>query len=191
MSTGIPHADISQRGPLSRADFLELLYWFADTRAVPDVVGIRGLSRVTRLALILGEETGIAREIDPFFTFHATPDGGIASVDVWTELLALRAYQVLEQLPADEPMPPQEIAERRYLLEHHIPRPEHVDYPLPTFFERDVVTNKGTFFAAKREDQLIERRIQILKRVPELERLPLDELSARALRLVRVPAAAR
>jgi hypothetical protein len=27
--------------------------------------------------------------------------------------------------------------------------------------------------------------------VPELERLPLDELSARALRLVRVPAATR
>jgi hypothetical protein len=189
VSTGIPHADISQRGPLSRADFLALLFWFADTKAVPEVIGIRGLSRLTRIALLLGEETGLAREISPFFTFHVTPGGGIASVDVWTELLALRAYQVLEPLPADEPAPPQEAAERRYLLEHHIPRQEHDDYPLPTFFERDVLTNKGTFFAAKREDQMVERRIQALKRVPELERLPLEELTARALPLAGVPAA--
>ena len=188
MSTGIPQADISQRGPLSRADFLALLFWFADTRAVPEVIGIRGLSRLTRIAVILGEETGLAREIQPFFTFHVTPGGGIASADVWTELLALRAYQVLEPLPADEPAPPEEAAERRYLLEHHIPRQEHHDYPLPTYFKRDVLTNKGTFFAAKREDQLIERRIQVLKRVPELERLSLEELTARGLPLAAVPA---
>ena len=188
MSTGIPHAEITQRGPLSRADFLALLYWFADTRAVPDVSGIRGLSRVTRIALILGEETGLSREIEPFFSFHATPNGGIASADLWTELLALRDYQVLEALPADEPMPPEEIAERRYLLESHIPVPEHRHYPLPTWFERDVLTNKGTFFAAKREDQMIERRVRIFQTLPELNRLPLDELTARALPLIRVPA---
>lgn len=188
MSTGIPHAEISQRGPLSRADFLALLYWFADTRAVPEVFGIRGLSRATRLALILGEETGMSREIQPFFTFHATPEGGIASAELWTELLALRAYQVLEPLPADEPMPPEEISERRYLLEHHIPAPEQRDYPLPAWFERDVLTNKGTFFAAKREDQMIERRVRIFQTLPELNRLPLEELTSRALPLVRVPA---
>ena len=188
MSTGIPHAEISQRGPLSRADFLALLYWFADTRAVPDVLGISGLSRLTRIAAILGEDSGLAREIQPFFTFHATPDGGIASVDVWTELLALRAYQVLEPLPADEPMPREEVQERRYLLENHIPLQEHVDYPLPTFFERDVLTNKGTFFAAKREDQLIERRVRIFQTITELNRLPLEELTTRALPLIRVPA---
>lgn len=189
MSTGIPQAEISQRGPVSRADFLALLHWFADTRGVPEVLGIRGLSRLTRLAVILGDETGFSKEIQPFFTFHATPSGGIASVDVWTELLALRAYQVLEPLPADEPMPAEEVKERRYLLENHIPPQEHSDYPLPTYFERDVLTNKGTFFAAKREDQLIERRIQILKSLPELNRLPLAELTARALPLLRVPAA--
>ncbi|HEV8128413.1 MAG TPA: hypothetical protein VGQ14_02025 [Candidatus Eisenbacteria bacterium] len=188
MSTGIPQAEISQRGPLSRADFLALLYWFADSHAVPEVIGIRGLSRVTRLAAILGDETGMSREIDPFFTFHATPDGGIASTDLWTELLALRDYQVLETLPADEGMPSEEIAERRYLLENHIPAPEHRHYPIPTWFERDVLTNKGTFFAAKREDQTIERRVRIFQTLPELNRLPLDELTARALPLIRVPA---
>ena len=82
MSTGIPQADISQRGPLSRADFLALLFWFADSRAVPEVRGIRGLSRLTRLALILGDESGMAREIQPFFTFHPTPNAGIASLEV-------------------------------------------------------------------------------------------------------------
>jgi hypothetical protein len=189
VSTGIPQAEISQRGPLSRADFLALLYWFADTRAVPEVFGIRGLSCVTRLALILGEETGIAREIQPFFTFHPTPNGGVASVDVWTELLALRAYQVLEPLPADEPMPVEEVKERRFLLENHIPPQEQADYPLPTFFERDVLTNKGTFFAAKREDQLVERRIRIFQNLPELNRLPIAKLTARALPLLRVPVA--
>ena len=189
MSTGIPQAEISQRGPLSRADFLALLYWFADDRAVPEVYGIRGLSRMTRIALILGEETGMSREIQPFFTFHATPNGGIASSDVWTELLALRAYQVLEPLQADEPLPSEEVAERRYLLEHHIPAPEHAHYPLPTWFERDVLTNKGTFFAAKREDQMIERRVRIFQTLPELNRLSLAELTAKAQPLVRVPAA--
>jgi hypothetical protein len=188
LSTGIPQAEISQRGPLSRADFLALLYWFADTRAVPEVFGIRGLSRATRLALILGEETGMSREIEPFFTFHATPDGGIASADLWTELLALRAYQVVEPLPSDEAMPPEENAERRYLLENHIPVQEHSHYPLPTWFERDVLTNKGTFFAAKREDQMIERRVRIFQTLPELNLLPLAELTARALPLIRVPA---
>ncbi len=79
MSTGIPQAEISARGPLSRADFLALLYWFSDTRAVPEVNGICGLSRLTRLALILGEETGLSREIQPYFTFHPTPNGGVAT----------------------------------------------------------------------------------------------------------------
>ena len=189
MSTGIPQAEISQMGPLSRADFLALLHWFADTKAVPDVRGICGLSRLTRLALIVGEDTGLSREIKPFFTFHATPNGGVASADLWTEHLALRAYQVLQPLPADEPMPVEEIKERRYLLENHIPAQEHRDYPLPTFFERDVLTNKGTFFAAKREDQLVERRIRIFQTLPDLNRLPLAELTDRALPLLRVPAA--
>lgn len=188
MSTGIPHADIAARGPLSRADFLALLHWFADTRAVPEVCGICGLSRLTRLALILGEETGLSREIRPWFTFHATPNGGVASLEIWTELLALRDYQVLMPLTADEPMPSEEVKERRYLLENHIPPQEQKHYPLPTFFERDVLTNKGTFFAAKREDQLIERRVQIFQTIPDLNRLTLAELTERALPLVRVPA---
>ena len=188
MSTGIPQAEISQMGPLSKADFLALVHWFADTKAVPDVRGICGLSRLTRLALIVGEDTGLSREITPFFTFHATPNGGVASADLWAEHLALRAYQVLVPLPADEPMPAEEIKERRYLLENHIPAPEHRDYPLPTFFERDVLTNKGTFFAAKREDQTIERRVRIFQGVPAANELPLSELTERARALVRVPA---
>ena len=189
MSTGIPYASVAAIGPLSRAEFLMLLYWFADTRAVPEVCGIRGLSRLTRLAAIFGEETGLASEIDPFFTFHATPGGGIASADVWYELLALRAYQIITPLPADEAMPPEEGKERRYLLENHIPPQEHDDYPMPTFFERDTLTNKGTFFGAKREDQMIERRVRVFQTVPELNRLPLAELNARALALVRVASA--
>ena len=52
MSSSIPHANIAAQGPLTRGDFLMLLAWFADTRAVPEVVGIRGLARWTRLALI-------------------------------------------------------------------------------------------------------------------------------------------
>lgn len=189
MSTGIPQAEISARGPLSRADFLALLHWFADTRAVPEVRGICGLSRLTRLALILGEDTGLSREIDPFFTFHTTPNGGVASLEVWTELLALRDYQVLKPLPADEPAPPEEAKERRFLLDNHIPAQERAHYPLPTFFERDVLTNKGTFFAAKREDQMVERRIRIFQKVPDLNRLSLAELTERALPLVRATAA--
>ncbi|MGE5176417.1 MAG: hypothetical protein ACM3JJ_08580 [Hyphomicrobiales bacterium] len=189
MSSGIPHANIAAQGPLSRGDFLMLLFWFADTYAVPEVVGIRGLSRLTRLAAIVGDETGFAREISPFFAFHATPDGGIASVDVWRELLGLRAYQVIKPMPADEPMPGEESGERRYLLEAHIPPHERDDYPLPAFFERDVLTNKGTFFAAKREDQQVARRIAVLKGVAELNRLPLAELTARALDVLKMPAA--
>jgi len=189
VSRGIPHANIAAQGPLTRGDFLMLLFWFADTRAVPEVIGIRGLARLTRLSAILGDETGLAREIDPFFTFHASPDGGIASVDIWRELLGLRSYQVVEPLPADEPMPPQETAERRYLLDKHIPPHEREDYPMPTFFERDVLTNKGTFFAAKREDQQVERRIAVLKTVAELNQLPLADLTARALGVLKVPAA--
>ena len=185
MSTGIPFASVAAIGPLSRAEFLMLLYWYADSRAVPEVCGIRGLARLTRLAVILGEETGLARELDPFFTFHTTPTGGIASADVWYELLALRAYQIVEPLAADEPMPQEEVKERRYLLENHIPAHEHADYPIPAFFERDVLTNKGTFFGAKREDQLIERRVRIFQTVPELNRLPLADLTARAMPLVR------
>lgn len=189
MSSGIPHANIAAQGPFSRGDFLMLLYWYADTRAVPEVIGIRGLARLTRLAAIMGDETGLAREIQPFFTFHAAPDGGIASVDVWRELLGLRAYQVVTPLPADEPMPKEETSERRFLLDKHIPPHERDDYPMPTFFERDVLTNKGTFFAAKREDQQVERRVGVLHRVAELNQRPLEELTARALAAIRTPVA--
>jgi hypothetical protein len=183
VSTTVPPSTIRLTGPLTRGDFLLLLYWFADTNAVPEVAGIRGLSRLTRLSLIFGEELGLRRTIQPFFEYHATPSGGIASEDVWSELLALRNYQVLKPLPDDDSMPPEEIEERRYLLEHHIPAHERSHYPLPTHFERDVLTNKGTFFAAKREDQTIQRWIAIFKTVPELNRLPLADLTARALPL--------
>ena len=185
MSSGIPHANIAATGPLTRGDFLMLLYWNADTRAVPHVKGIAGLARLTRLALILGEETGASHEITPFFTFHATPQGGIASVDVWTELLSLRAYQVIKPLAEDAPAPPEERSERAYLLEKHIPAHEREHYPMPTFFERDVLTNKGTFFAAKREDQMVERRIQALQGIVALNELPLAELTAKASRFLR------
>lgn len=185
MSSGIPHATIAATGPLTQGDFLMLLYWNADTRAVPNVRGIAGLSRLTRLALILGEETGMSREIAPFFTFHATPQGGIASADVWTELLSLRAYQVLKALPDDVPAPPEEKSERAFLLEKHIPAHERAHYPMPTVHERDVLTNKGTFFSAKREDQMVERRIQAFQTIVELNELPLAELTARASRHLR------
>jgi hypothetical protein len=56
---------------------------------------------------------------------------------------------------------------------------------MPTFLERDVLTNKGTFFAAKREDQTIQRRVEIMKSVVTLLDLPLPELTARALPLLR------
>ena len=101
---------------------------------------------------------------------------------------ALRDYQVLTPLPADEPAPPEEAKERRFLLDNHIPAQERAHYPLPTFFERDVLTNKGTFFAAKREDQLVERRVRIFQTVPDLNSLSLAELTERALPLVRVAA---
>ena len=182
MSSGIPHANIAAAGPLTRGDFLMLLYWNADTRAVPHVKGIAGLARLTRLALVLGEETGASREISPFFTFHATPQGGIASADLWTELLSLRAYQVIKPLAEESPAPAEERTERTYLLEKHIPAHERAHYPLPTLFERDVLTNKGTFFAAKREDQMVERRIQAFQGIVELNDLPLAELTARASR---------
>ena len=174
---------------MTRGDLLLLLYWFADTNRVPEVMGIKGLSRLTRLSLILGDKLGLRRTIDPFFEYHRTPAGGIASADVWSELLALRAYQVLTPIPTDEPMPPEEIEERRYLLEHHIPAHERSHYPLPTYFERDALTNKGTFFAAKREDQTIQRWIAELKTTPELNQLSLSDLTARALPLLGVPAA--
>jgi hypothetical protein len=185
VSTAVPPSTIRLTGPLTRGDFLMLLYWFADTNAVPEVAGIKGLSRLTRLSLILGEELGLKNTIDPFFEYHRTPSGGVASPEVWTELLALRDYQVLKALPeGDEAMPREEIEERRYLLEHHIPAHERGHYPLPTQLERDVLTNKGTFFAAKREDQMIQRWVAIFKTTPELNRLPLSELTARALPLV-------
>ncbi|HEU4723765.1 MAG TPA: hypothetical protein VFU59_00565 [Candidatus Eisenbacteria bacterium] len=189
MSSGIPHANIAATGPLTRGDFLMLLYWSADTRAVPNVRGIAGLARLTRLALILGEETGVGREITPFFTFHATPQGGVASVDVWTELLSLRAYQVLTPLVESAPTPAEERAERTFLLESHIPAHEREHYPMPTAFERDVLTNKGTFFAAKREDQMVERRIKAFQTIVELNAMPLAELTARASRHLRQTAA--
>lgn len=189
MSSAIPHSNISATGPMTRGDFLMMLYWYADINAVPNVVGIRGLSALTRLALILGSDTGLDRAIKPFFTFHATSNGGVASPEVWTELLGLRAYEVVVPLPADEPMPPEEIAERRYMLEKHIPVHERPLYPIPTQFERDVLTNKGTFFAAKREDQMVARQIAVFKTAVDLARLPLAELTARALPHLRVPAA--
>ena len=185
MSTGIPRADVRAIGPLTRGEFLMLLFWFADTSAVPEVVGITGLSRLTRLSLILGEELGMRRTIDPFFDYHRTPQGGIASPEIWGELLALRNYQVLTTFSADGPMPAEEIDERRFILEHHIPVHERSHYPLPAQLERDVLTNKGTFFAAKREDQSIQRSIAIYKTTAELNRLSLSELTAQALPLVR------
>lgn len=193
MSGSIPHANITAVGPMTRGDLLMLLYWFADTLAVPETRGIRGLSRLTRLALVLGHETGLDREIDPWFTFHPTPPGGVASPELWAELLALREYQVVIPIPALEPMPQEERAERTWMLENLIPPHERGDYPVPSELERDVLTNKGTFFAAKREDQMIERRIAAFKTVPDLERLPLAELNERALRYLQTaaPAAAR
>lgn len=187
MSGSIPHGNITATGPMTRGDLLMMLYWFSDTSAVPEVRGIRGLSRLTRMALILGHETGLDAEIRPYFTFHVTPQGGIASVGVWQELLNLRAYQVTVPIPSLEPMPREEISERRYLLEEHIPAHERAEFPLPDGFERDVLTNKGTFFAAKREDQAVGKRIEVFKRAASLERLPLTELTAMALPLVRVP----
>ena len=185
MSTStIPQAPIAMSGPLTRGDFLMQLYWFADTRAVPEVNGIAGLSRLTRLALILGAESGLAREIQPFFAFHRTPQGGVASADVWSELLALRAYQVITTFDADEPMPAEELEERKLLLEKHIPLPERKGFPMPKFLGRDVLTNKGTFFAAKREDQTLQKRVEILKSVTAASRLPLAALTARALPLL-------
>ncbi len=174
---------------MTRGDFLLLLYWFADTNVVPDTVGIRGLARLTRLSLIIGEELGLRQTIQPYFEYHRTPSRGIASPEVWSELLALRDYQVLKTFDADEPLPPEEIEERRYLLEHYIPPHERAHYPLPTYLERDVLTNKGTFFAAKREDQTIQRWIEVFKNSAELNRLPLADLTARALPLVGAHAA--
>ncbi len=189
MSSAVPPATIRLTGPLTRGDFLLQLYWFADTYAVPEVRGISGLSRLTRLALILGEELGLKNTIDPYFEFHRTPAGGVASAEVWSELLALRAYQVLGTLASDDPMPKEEIEERKALLEHHIPLHERAHYPLPKALERDVLTNKGTFFAAKREDQTIQRWIATFKTTAELNRLPLGELTTRALPLAPVHAA--
>jgi hypothetical protein len=185
VSTGIPRADVRAIGPLTRGEFLMLLYWFADTNAVPEVVGITGLSRLTRLSLILGEELGMHRTIEPFFNYYRTPQGGIASPEVWGEVLALRDYQVLETFSVDEPMPKEEIDERRFILDHHIPVHERSHYPLPTQLQRDVLTNKGTFFAAKREDQAIQRTIAIYKTTAELNLRSLSDLTARALPLAR------
>ncbi len=190
MTTGvIPHANITATGPMTRGDLLMMLYWFADTNAVPEVLGISGLSRLTRLALILGSETGLDREIRPYFRFYATPGGGMASHDVWAELLALRAYQVVTPLAVGEPAPPEETSERRFMLEKYIPAHERGHYPLPQEFERDVLTNKGTFFAAKREDQMVGRRISVFRTVPDLSGLSLADLTQRALPYLGVPAA--
>jgi hypothetical protein len=189
LSSGIPHANIAATGPLTRGDFLMLLYWFADTRAVPTVRGIAGLARLTRLALILGEETGLGLEIQPFFEFRATPAGGIVSADVWTELLSLRAYQVLEPLPEPVPAPAEEATEREFMLRTHIPAHERAHYPMPHSFERDVLTNKGTFFAAKREDQMVERRIAAFQKIVDWNDLPLADLTAQAAPFLRHPAA--
>ncbi|HEY2925091.1 MAG TPA: hypothetical protein VGJ98_09025 [Candidatus Eisenbacteria bacterium] len=189
MSTTVPPSTIRLTGPMTRGDFLLLLYWFADTNAVPEVAGIKGLSRLTRISLILAEELGLRRTIQPFFDYHRTPSGGIASPEVWSELLALRDYQVLKPLTADDPMPAEEIEERRYMLEHLIPAHERSHYLLPKVLERDVLTNKGTFFAAKREDQTIQRWIETFKTTVELNDLPHSDLTARALPLVGAHAA--
>ena len=189
MSSEVPPSPIRLSGPMTRGDFLLLLYWFADTYAVPEVRGISGLSRLTRLSLLLGEELGIKNTIQPYFEYYRTPSGGIASPEVWSELLALRAYQTLATLPADESMPNEEIEERKYLLEHHIPVHERGHYPMPKWFERDVLTNKGTFFAAKREDQTIQRWVATFKTTAELNQLPLADLTARAMPLVAAHAA--
>ncbi len=188
MSSEVPPSPIRLSGPMTRGDFLLLLYWFADTNAVPEANGIAGLSRLTRLSLILGEELGLRGTIQPYFEYHRTSARGIASPEVWSELLALRAYQVLKTFKAEEPVPPEEVEECRYLLEHHIPMHERAQYPIPTFLERDVLTNKGTFFAAKREDQTIQRWIDIYKTTVELNQLPLSDLTAKALPLVRAHA---
>ena len=113
MSTGIPHASVSAIGPLTGGEFLMLLHWFADTNSVPEVLGIKGLSRLTRLSLVLGEDLGTRRTIEPFFNYYRTPKDGIVSPEVWTEVLSLREYQILTPLPVDEPMPPEELEERR------------------------------------------------------------------------------
>ena len=189
MSSAIPHSNVTATGPMTRGDLLMMLYWFSDVNSIPEVYGIAGLSRLTRLALILGAETGMDREIQPYFSFHATPAGGIASPELWSEHLGLRAYQIITPLPTGEALPAEELAERRYLLEKHIPAHERSHYPLPTLFERDVLTNKGTFFAAKREDQTIGRRVATLKSVADLARLPLAELTKRAIPYLGVPAA--
>ena len=188
MSSAIPRSNITATGPMTRGDFLLMLFWFADVNAVPRVLGIAGLSRLTRLAAILGNETGLDRTITPFFTFRTAPGGGFASEDVWAELLGLRDYQAVTPLPMGEPIPPEELTERKFLLEKHIPAHERAHFPLPTEFERDVLTNKGTFFAAKREDQMVERRIAVFKTVADLAKLPLAELTSRALPSAGVPA---
>jgi hypothetical protein len=108
----------------------------------------------------------------------------VASTDVWAGLLALRSYQVVATFDADEPMPAEELEERKFILDRHIPAPERKDFPMPRFLERDVLTNKGTFFAAKREDQTTQKRVEILKSVSALNRLSLGELTARALPLL-------
>jgi hypothetical protein len=56
---------------------------------------------------------------------------------------------------------------------------------MPTHFERDVLTNKGTFFAAKREDQMVERRIAAFQRVVEWNAQPLAALTASASTYLR------
>ena len=58
MSSGIPHANIAATGPLTRGDFLMLLYWNADTRAVPHVRGIAGLARLPQINLPLAKLGG-------------------------------------------------------------------------------------------------------------------------------------
>jgi len=63
LSGSVPHGNITASGPMTRGDLLMLLYWFSDTSAVPEVQGIRGLSRLTRMAIILGHETGLDADI--------------------------------------------------------------------------------------------------------------------------------
>jgi hypothetical protein len=145
LSSGIPHANIAATGPVTRGDFLMLLFWYADTRAVPHVRGIAGLARLTRLALIVGEETGMSRDAAPFFEFHAIPTGGIVSPDLWTELLALRAYQVIQALPEPAATPPEEASEREFMLAKFIPAHERAHYPMPThFWPRSTTSSSNT-----------------------------------------------
>jgi hypothetical protein len=159
-----------------------LLYWNADTRAVPHVRGIAGLARLTPSAHP-GRGNRGEPQIAPFFRFtrrrrRHRERGRLDGTPLAPRLSGAEAARGRTPAPAEE-------RERAYLLEKQIPAHEREHYPMPTFFERDVLTNKGTFFAAKREDQMVERRIQAFHEIVDLNELPLAELTAKASRYLR------